>query len=81
VEREKSFNSIVGWMNSHFDMFAEDVKNRVIVDIQHERYKDHYDRFLHYHCVALLKQIALSNNYRPELQVFTIVDYQLNTGD
>jgi len=35
-------------------LFAEDKKNRVIIDIQHKRYSDHYDRFLHYHCTALL---------------------------
>ena len=79
VETEKSFSPIVGRVNSHFDLFAEDVKNRVIVDIQHERHEDHYDRFLHYHCVALLEQIASSKNYRPELKVFTIV--VLTSGD
>ncbi|WP_069471894.1 hypothetical protein [Candidatus Marithrix sp. Canyon 246] len=39
-------------------LFAEDKKNRVIIDIQHKRYSDHYDRFLH---------------YQPNMQVFTIV--------
>lgn len=79
VETEKSFSPIVGRVNSHFDLFAEDIENRVIVDIQHERHEDHYDRFLHYHCVALLEQIASSKNYRPDLQVFTIV--VLTSGD
>ncbi len=79
VETEKSFNPVIGRVNSHFDLFAEDVKNRVIVDIQHERHEDHYDRFLHYHCAALLEQITSSQNYRPELQVFTIV--VLTSGD
>jgi predicted transposase/invertase (TIGR01784 family) len=45
----------------------------VIVDIQHRRYNDHYDRFLHYHCAALLEQISTAKSYSPALTVFTIV--------
>jgi len=56
VETEKSFPSPVGNVNNHFDLFAEDKVNRIIVDIQHRRYADHYHRFLHYHCAALLEQ-------------------------
>ena len=41
--------------------------------MQHRRYNDHYDRFLHYHCAALLEQITSSKNYSPTLTVFTIV--------
>ncbi len=79
VETEKSFNPIIGNVNSHFDLFAEDKKNRVIVDIQHTRHEDHYDRFLHYHCVALLEQITHAKNYQPDLTVYTIV--VLTSGD
>lgn len=79
VETEKAFNPMIGNVDSRFDLFAEDVKNRIIVDIQHARYEDHYDRFLHYHCAALLEQIANAKNYRPELSVFTIVI--LTSGD
>ncbi|NOQ36340.1 MAG: hypothetical protein GQ569_10660, partial [Methylococcaceae bacterium] len=79
VETEKSFKPIIGKVDSHFDLFAEDTKNRIIVDIQHTRHEDHYDRFLHYHCVALLEQIASAKNYRPDLRVFTIV--VLTSGD
>ncbi|MEK8016333.1 MAG: PD-(D/E)XK nuclease family transposase [Candidatus Parabeggiatoa sp.] len=79
VEMEKQFFPIIGKVDTRFDLFAEDISNRVIVDIQHVRYGDHYDRFLHYHCVALLEQIASSTNYRPNLKVFTIV--VLTSGD
>jgi len=79
VETEKSFKPIMGKVDSHFDLFAEDTKNRIIVDIQHTRHEDHYDRFLHYHCVALLEQIANSKSYRPDCRVFTIV--VLTSGD
>ncbi len=73
VETEKSFERPIGKVNTRFDLFAEDKKNRVIVDIQHVRYPDHYDRFLYYHCVAMLEQISSYEFYTPRLRVFTIV--------
>jgi len=79
VETEKSFSPPIGNVDSHFDLFAEDKKNRIIVDIQHRRYYDHYDRFLHYHCTALLEQVVSSSNYKTGLQVYTLVI--LTSGD
>jgi predicted transposase/invertase (TIGR01784 family) len=79
VETEKSFSSPIGNVDSRFDLFAQDEKNRIIVDIQHVRSHDHYDRFLHYHCVALLEQVANAKNYRHTLKIFTIV--VLTSGD
>jgi len=79
VETEKSFAQPIGQVIPRFDLYAEDVKNRVIVDIQHERLSDHYDRFLYYHCAALLEQISKAANYRPPLKVYTIV--VLTSGD
>jgi hypothetical protein len=73
VETEKTFETPIGKVTSRFDLFAEDKKNRTIVDIQHVRFPDHYDRFLHYHCAAILEQISSSESYSPALQVFTIV--------
>ena len=79
VEMEKSFDPPIGNVDSRFDLFAEDKQNRIIVDIQHVRYADHYDRFLHYHCAALLEQVASSQDYHPSQKVFTIV--VLTSGD
>ena len=73
VETEKTFDKPIGKVIPRFDLYAEDLKNRVIVDIQHERLSDHYHRFLYYHCVALLEQISKAVDYRPTLKVFTIV--------
>lgn len=73
VETEKYFQPPVGKVATKFDLFAEDKKNRVVVDIQHVRDEDHYDRFLHYHCVALLEQAEKSYYYKPEMRVYTIV--------
>jgi predicted transposase/invertase (TIGR01784 family) len=79
VETEKVFAPPIGSVASKFDLFAEDKTNRTIVDIQHVRFDDHYDRFLHYHCAAILQQISNSDSYKPNLKVFTIV--VLTSGD
>ena len=79
VETEKEFEQPVGRVKPEFDLFAEDKKNRIIVDIQHEKHTDHYDRFLHYHCAAMLEQIPNSKDYKPPLAVYTIV--VLTSGD
>ena len=79
VETEKTFSIPIGPVEPRFDLYAEDTANRVIVDIQHQRLGDHYDRFLYYHCVALLEQAARSKTYRPDLRVFTLV--VLTSGD
>jgi len=79
VDTEKSFNPAVGAVDVKFDLYAEDLKNRVIVDIQHERLSDHYDRFLYYGCAAIMEQIANAKNYQPDLTVYTVV--VLTSGD
>ncbi len=73
VETEKSFEQRIGNVRVEFDLYAEDLENRVIVEIQHQNGSDYYDRFLHYHCVALLEQAANYRNYKPDLTVYTIV--------
>jgi len=79
VETEKSFSPPIGRVDTRFDLFAEDKESRVIVDIQHIRYPDHYHRFLYYHCVAMMEMIANSDNYNPKTRVFTLV--VLTSGD
>jgi predicted transposase/invertase (TIGR01784 family) len=79
VETEKEFKPAIGHVNVKFDLYAEDTKNHVVVEIQHDRNDDHYDRFLHYHCVALLDQVKAANEYRPQTTVYTIV--VLTSGD
>ncbi len=83
VETEKPFAPPIGNVDVKFDLFAQDLKNRIVVDIQHERFSDHsgahWARFFPYHCVALLEQVANADNYRPHLTVYTIV--VLTSGD
>ena len=79
VETEKRFDPPIGTVDSRFDLYAEDHINRVIVDIQHVKLPDHYHRFLHYHCAAILEQVASAKDYRPPLRVLTLV--VLTSGD
>ncbi|MDD5228397.1 MAG: PD-(D/E)XK nuclease family transposase [Methylococcales bacterium] len=74
VETEKEFKPAIGKVAVKFDLYAQDNDGRVIVEVQHQySTDDHYDRFLHYHCVALLEQIENAKNYKPPLVVYTIV--------
>jgi hypothetical protein len=79
VETEKSFSPVIGNVDSRFDLFAEDKKNRIIVDIQHKRFADHDDRFLHEHCATLLEQVTSAYDFKPKRQVLTLV--VLTSGD
>jgi predicted transposase/invertase (TIGR01784 family) len=74
VETEKEFKPAQTKSRGVVDLYAQDNDGRVIVEIQHQySTDDHYDRFLHYHCVALLEQIENAKNYKPPLAVYTIV--------
>jgi len=64
VEKDKAYDPRS--VATKFYLYAEDYKNRVIVDMQHVRFSDHSHRFLHYHCAALLAQVVKSKNYSPE---------------
>lgn len=79
VETEKSFPQPIGKVDTRFDLFAEDTKKRIIVDIQHKRLPDHYARFFHYHCAAILQQVSSGDDYQPRVQVITVV--VLTSGD
>ena len=79
VEKDKVYDPPIGNVAAKFDLYAQDQKNRIIVDMQHVRFPDHYHRFLHYHCAALLEQVVQSKDYRPDLKVFTLVI--LTSGD
>jgi len=63
VEKDKAYDPPIGSVRTKFDLYAFDPKNRVIVDMQ--RFSDHYHRWLHYHCAALLAQAVKSKNYSP----------------
>ncbi|OQY53761.1 MAG: hypothetical protein DRR08_03560 [Candidatus Parabeggiatoa sp. nov. 2] len=73
VEHDKAFIPPVGNVATKFDLFAEDKKNRVIVEVQHAHYSDTYERFVYYQCSAMVETIASSDNYRFPMTVITLV--------
>jgi predicted transposase/invertase (TIGR01784 family) len=73
VENDKAFYPVVGNVNFKFDLFAEDSKNRIVVEMQHAHYSDTYDRFLYYQCCAMVESIASSQSYRFPVTVNTLV--------
>lgn len=73
IELEKQFNPPIAGIDTRFDIFAEDPLHRTIVEIQRVRYDDHFDRFFHYHMVAILEQQKSYKLYRLQRTVYTIV--------
>jgi hypothetical protein len=73
VEQERSFFPAVAHVNIAYDLFAEDIEHRTIVELQHVRDDESYDRFLYYHCIGLAEQIVSSDSYRFPRKVYTLV--------
>jgi len=71
VEHDKAFIPTVGKVA--LNLFAQDKKNRVIVEVQHAHYSDTYERFLYYQCNAMVETIASSSNYSFPITVITLV--------
>ena len=73
VHQEFSYPEAVGHVKVAYDLYGEDVTHRVIVEVQHIREKDFFDRFLHYHLVSLVEQAESHEKYRLTRDVFTLV--------
>ncbi len=73
VGTKKTFDLQAGKIQPRCDLYAEDKKKRIIVNIQHESHGDHYERFLYYHGIELLAKIQKSANYHLDITVYTIV--------
>ena len=73
IETEKGFQPKVGSINFKYDIFAEDKKKRIIIEIQKVEYDHNFDRFLHYHLQAITEQQRSSTDYSVEKTVYTIV--------
>jgi len=63
----------VGFVDIEYDLFAEDTAKRVIVELQHIREEDLFDRFLYYHLIALAQQVKTYTDYRFNKTVYTVV--------
>jgi len=73
IETEKAFEPKVGSINFKYDIFAEDPKKRIVIEIQKVEYDHNFDRFLHYHLQGITEQQRTSENYSVEKTVYTIV--------
>jgi len=73
IETEKSFDPRPGSIAFKYDIFAEDSKQRVIVEIQKVDYDHNFDRFLHYHLQGISEQQRNAADYTIQRTVYTIV--------
>lgn len=73
IETEKAFQPRLGNIAFKYDIFAEDSKRRIIVEIQKVEYDHNFDRFLHYHLQGITEQQRGSEDYSVQRTVYTIV--------
>ncbi|RKZ62375.1 MAG: hypothetical protein DRR08_06170 [Candidatus Parabeggiatoa sp. nov. 2] len=73
VETEKEFHRPVGNVKVRFDLFAEDEKNRTVVEAQHVNYSQNFERFYYYHLTAIVETIKSSQDYHFPKTVYTLV--------
>ncbi|MCU0288790.1 MAG: hypothetical protein MUF15_20645, partial [Acidobacteria bacterium] len=62
-----------GDISISYDIFAESADHRVVIEIQRVDYDYNFDRFLHYHMMAIAELQRNAKEYRIEKTVFTIV--------
>ncbi|MFZ4657943.1 MAG: hypothetical protein ACOYNY_13090, partial [Caldilineaceae bacterium] len=63
----------VGYVKIKYDLYAEDTTKRTIIEVQHIREDDFFDRFLYYHIIGLAEQVRGYTAYRFNRNVYTIV--------
>ncbi|HEU4410462.1 MAG TPA: hypothetical protein VFS43_34725 [Polyangiaceae bacterium] len=73
VEQEHGFRPVFGQVDVKYDLFAEDARKRLVVELQHVRENDSFDRFLYYHLIGQAEQIQSASDDRFRRTVYTIV--------
>ncbi|MCP4147189.1 MAG: Rpn family recombination-promoting nuclease/putative transposase [bacterium] len=73
IETEKKFEGRPGNIDIIYDIFAESNDHRVIVEIQRVDYDYNFDRFLHYHNMAVAQLQQKARDYKIEQTVYTVV--------
>lgn len=73
VHTEYEYPKAIGYVRNRYDLFAEDVDQRIIVEIQHIKEEDFFDRFLYYHLISLVEQVKGFQAYCFDRTVYTIV--------
>ena len=73
VHTEYQYPQPIGFVRSKYDLFAEDIKQRIIVEIQQVKEDDFFDRFLYYHLISMVEQVGGFKEYAFDRTVYTIV--------
>lgn len=73
VHTEYEYPEPIGFVKSRYDLFAEDIEQRVIVEIQQVKEGDFFDRFLYHHIISIAEQVKGYKEYCFERTVYTIV--------
>ena len=73
IETEKKFSPKVGNIDFAYDIFAESVDHRAVIEMQRVEYDYHFDRFLHYHYMAVGELQTSAGDYKTNREVYTIV--------
>jgi predicted transposase/invertase (TIGR01784 family) len=73
IETEKRFKPKIAYIDFAYDIFAQSKDSRVIVEIQRVNYDYNFDRFLHYHLMAIAQLQRGANGYKIKPKVYTIV--------
>ncbi|MCP4153211.1 MAG: hypothetical protein GY757_36105, partial [bacterium] len=73
IETEKRFEARPGNIDITYDIFAESSDHRVIIEIQRVDYDYNFDRFLHYHNMAVSQLQKKSRAYKIEQTVYTVI--------
>ena len=81
IETEKKFFPVIGPIDIGIDVFVEDPKHRVIIEIQRIWYDYHYDRFLYYHNAGLIELQRGHDQYKLDRTVYTIVFCSFNISN
>lgn len=73
IETEKRFSPKVGNIDFKLDIFAQDLEDRVTIEIQRVEYDYHFDRFLHYFLMTIAELQRTSSDYSIGKTVYTII--------
>ncbi|TGO02716.1 hypothetical protein PN36_20180 [Candidatus Thiomargarita nelsonii] len=73
IETEKHFKPKIAYIDFSYDIFAESTDHRVIIEIQRVNYDYSFDRFLHYHLMAIAELQLNAKDYHIKPTVYTIV--------
>jgi hypothetical protein len=73
VHTEYEYPEPVGFVRSQYDLFAEELKQRIIVEIQHVKEEDFFNRFFYNHLISLIEQVRGFDENNFDRIVYTIV--------